>query len=63
MNSNNISKLVFDTRKKLGLTQDKFAQLLGVKRSTVANYEIDKIKPSADVLIHIQELEKQSKAA
>ena len=60
---NNISKLVLDTRKKLGLTQDKFAQLLGVKRSTVANYEINKIKPSADVLIQIQELGKQSKAA
>lgn len=32
-------------RKKLGLTQEEFAQKLGVKRNTVATYEMGRSKP------------------
>ena len=32
-------------RKSLGLTQEKFAERLGIKRNTVANYEIGRNEP------------------
>ena len=33
-------------RKELGKTQQAFANAIGLKRNTIANYEIDKIQPS-----------------
>ena len=55
-----IAKFVRQTRKKLGLTQDKFARLVGVKRSTVTNYELGEINPSAEVLLRIQALDNKN---
>jgi len=40
-------------RKELGLTQQEFADKLGVKRNTVAMYEMGKITPSEAVIISI----------
>ena len=54
----NIAKYIKQIRGNIGLTQEKFAALVGVKRSTITNYEIGKIKPSADVLLKIQSLDK-----
>lgn len=33
-------------RKELGKTQQAFASAIGLKRNTIANYEIDQIQPS-----------------
>lgn len=38
-------------RKHLGLTQQKFADRLGLKRQTIASYEIGNIEPSASTLL------------
>lgn len=40
-------------RKHLGLTQQKFADRLGLKRQTIASYEIGNIEPSASTLLLI----------
>jgi transcriptional regulator with XRE-family HTH domain len=40
-------------RKELGLTQQEFADKLGVKRNTVAMYEMGKTTPSEAVIISI----------
>ena len=40
-------------RKKIGLTQQEFAERLGLKRNTVATYEIGKATPSDRVLSDI----------
>ena len=44
-------------REGLGYTQAAYARLLGVERSTVANYETAKIDPSARVLLKIMALD------
>lgn len=40
-------------RNSLGLTQQKFADRLGLKRQTIAAYEIGNIKPSDSTIILI----------
>lgn len=40
-------------RKDLGMTQQEFADKLGLKRQTVAAYEIGKIEPSNSILLMI----------
>ena len=40
-------------RKDLGLTQQKFADRLGLKRQTIAAYEIGNIEPSDSTLLLI----------
>jgi HTH-type transcriptional regulator/antitoxin PezA len=37
-------------RKAIGLTQQEFADRIGVKRNTIANYEIDRNEPSGSVV-------------
>ena len=37
-------------RKALDLTQQEFADRIGMKRNTIANYEIDRNEPSASVI-------------
>ena len=49
-------KFVKSIRKKFDLTQEQLAALVGVKRTTIANYELNNIKPSADVLVKLQKL-------
>jgi transcriptional regulator with XRE-family HTH domain len=59
----NYAEYVKTIRKKLGLTQLQLAELVGVGRSTVGNYELGEIKPSADVFIKLQSLDSDSKSA
>lgn len=42
-----------ELRNSLGLTQQKFADRLGLKRQTVAAYEIGKIEPSDSTILLI----------
>lgn len=42
-----------ELRKSLGLTQQKFADRLGLKRQTIAAYEIGNIEPSDSTLLLI----------
>ena len=42
-----------ELRKILGLTQQKFADRLGLKRQTIAAYEIGNIEPSESTLLLI----------
>lgn len=50
--SNKIAKKIKILRKTRGLTQQQLAELLGVQRATISNYEIGRRSP------HIKELEK-----
>ncbi|UCE67222.1 MAG: helix-turn-helix transcriptional regulator [Candidatus Zixiibacteriota bacterium] len=51
------AKYVKNIRKKLGITQEQLAERIGVKRTTVGNYEIGVIKPSTDVFVKLQALD------
>lgn len=42
-------------RKAKKLTQDEFASLIGVKRATISNYEIDRRQPSLSELTRFAE--------
>ena len=44
------SERVKSLRKTLGLTQQEFADKLGVKRSTIGNYDLNRTEPSASVI-------------
>lgn len=50
--SNKIAKKIRILRKTRGLTQQQLADLLGVQRATISNYEIGRRSP------HIKELER-----
>lgn len=50
--TNKIAKKIRILRKSRGLTQQQLAELLGVQRATISNYEIGRRSP------HIKELEK-----
>ena len=50
--SNKIAKKIRILRKSRGLTQQQLADLLGVQRATISNYEVGRRSP------HIKELEK-----
>lgn len=50
--SNKIAKKIKILRKARGLTQQQLADLLGVQRATISNYEIGRRSP------HIKELER-----
>jgi len=54
-----INLFVKYVRKQLGLTQQQFAELLKIKRASIANYETGRTIPPGNVLIEIQYLEKQ----
>lgn len=41
-----IGERIKEVRKKSGLTQQKFAERIGLKRNTIGNYEINLIEPS-----------------
>ena len=55
-----IPKVIKTKRFQMGLTQEKFAKLLGKKRSTVTLYEAGKIMPPGDILIKIMAFEAES---
>ena len=48
-----MKKRIKELRKKLGLTQQKFADRLGLKRQTIAAYEMGNITPSDSTLLLI----------
>ena len=50
---NNLKERIKELRKNLGLTQQKFADRLGLKRQTIAAYEIGNIEPSDSTLLLI----------
>ena len=50
--SNKIAKKIKILRKARGYTQQQLAEMLGVQRATISNYEIGRRSP------HIKELEK-----
>lgn len=48
-----LKEQIKELRKHLGLTQQKFADRLGLKRQTIAAYEIGNIEPSDSTLLLI----------
>lgn len=53
--SSAISEKIMHLRKARGLTQDAFAELIGVSKGGVSSFELEKSKPSIDNLIKIAE--------
>ena len=53
MGENITANYIKGLRRKLGLTQAQFAELVGIKRFNLANYETRAIVPG-DVLLRIQ---------
>lgn len=51
---------VSELRKKSGLSQDMFAEKLGVSRQTVSSIEKGKYNPSLPLAMHIAELLKKN---
>lgn len=51
-----LSSLVRELRKRLGLTQEKFAAKLGVTLPTICRWENDKVKPSPLALKQVEAL-------
>lgn len=50
---NRLKERIKELRTQLGLTQQKFADKLGLKRQTIAAYEIGNIEPSDSTLLLI----------
>lgn len=48
-----IGERIKEVRKKSGLTQQKFADRIGLKRNTIGNYEINLIEPSDRTILDI----------
>lgn len=48
-----IGERIKEVRKKSGLTQQKFAERIGLKRNTIGNYEINLIEPSDRTILDI----------
>lgn len=53
------ARLVRDVRRRLGLTQEKFASRLGVSFPTVSRWENGKTTPSPLALRQLQEIVKE----
>lgn len=58
-----IANYVKKVRKAKGLTQNQLACLLGLKRAAVTQYELGRNIPPGDVLLKIQALDPENKAA
>lgn len=52
----NIPRLVRELRKRTGLTQEKFAAILGVTLPTINRWENGRVKPSPLALQRIEDL-------
>ncbi len=48
-----MNERIKELRKTLGFTQEQFGTKLGLKRQTVAAYEINKIEPSTAIILSI----------
>jgi len=53
------NKMFRELRMSLGISQAKFARLVGATRDVVANYENGRGKPSADILMNFLALRNQ----
>lgn len=49
-------KLIAEKRKELGLTQKQLADQLGVKPSTISNYEIGIRRPHGKIAVKLSEI-------
>lgn len=49
----NIGDRIKELRKEKGMTQEEFAEKLGIKRNTVATYEVGKSEPSDSAVVLI----------
>ena len=47
---------IYATRKKLGLSQEKLAEALGVSRNTISRWERGEFNPTADKLAALEQL-------
>lgn len=47
---------IYTTRKKLGLSQEKLAEALGVSRNTISRWERGEFNPTADKLAALEQL-------
>ena len=47
---------IYAARKKLGLSQEKLAEVLGVSRNTISRWERGEFNPTADKLIALERL-------
>jgi DNA-binding transcriptional regulator YiaG len=56
-----LSNKIKQLRTSLGFSQKKFAELLKIGQTTVAGYEVGRIKPSSDILEKMVKLAKTNK--
>jgi transcriptional regulator with XRE-family HTH domain len=49
----NCAKFIKEARHALGMTQEKFAQLIGVKRYNLARYETGAVIPPGNVILEV----------
>ncbi len=62
MNNEDIPALIKELRRRLGLTQEQFAQKVGVTYSTVNHWENGKRTPQPYLISRLLELKKESDA-
>lgn len=43
-------------RKELGMTQERFAEAIGISRNVIANYERGRYEPSPEIIKKVQRL-------
>lgn len=51
-----VAKRIGDCRKMCGYTQQELADLLGMKRTNIANYEAGRIVPPGNVVVYMSEI-------
>lgn len=51
-----IAKRIEECRKMRGYTQERLAELLGMKRTNIANYEAGRVVPPGNVIVMMSEI-------
>lgn len=49
------AEFIKEARKRMGVTQEKFAEMIEKSRCDIANYETGRAIPPGDVILRIQE--------
>ena len=52
----NLSKTLYELRKRKGMSQEELAGLLGVSRQTVSNWELGETTPNAAQLLQLSKI-------
>ena len=52
----NLSKKMYELRKRKGMSQEELAGLLGVSRQTVSNWELGETSPNAAQLLQLSKI-------